>query len=1383
MGSKKAIEPLLGGALSPETFRAREVYRYYQPKHLAEPSNPSSLSNSDQKAIPVPAKSSNRDILGSFSDTALTAFAQLIAIRLAAQRAVVSLIDHENEYFLAESTSTLSHLTDDDPTKNAWLSISGVAVPRSESLCEQTLCLVPNEDTTAEMTPVFFVPDLRLDPKMSQMDCVKGPPHLRFYCGVPLTNKKGVNIGCVYVVDDRPRTGFNLEQAQFLSTMAATVMDHLENNRAKEDVVMVTRMSQALHAFIEGDGTMGGDWERLKRYNLPAGAGVGFHWESNKRDENGVQVKAMKGLRGTDSSTPSRSESGASTGQSPLQHTTNSQDARFNFNNSPWSSSSEVPQTPALHSVFEGIDEPVDAQDGGRDGQFSNDGFWNLLHGTFARASNLVREGMEVDGAVFFDAPFRFYQGRSTLEPDNRPLGTGETESSTESDDEGHVEARPGPRPYVINNHHHHTAERKTAAEVAAATGLKSDILGFSTGDSSSWNNQLTKLADSFSAIDQSLLTSLVRRYPKGALFVFDDNGPNFPPDSYSPDGSQATIISAEVVEKRARREGRKRVELRRLLAAFPGSRQIFFVPLYDSTSGCFIGSFAWSTSATRIFSIENHLSYLVAFGHSVMAEVSRLNTLSADHAKGDFISNVSHELRSPLHGILASVEFLADTKLDGFQRNLVETVDICGRTLLDTIEHVLDFSKIKKFGQDSKQPLGVASDLDISAVIEEVLEGIFAGFEFNGLSSQGLADMTKSQTRGLASARGAQRIQLSNQLRPGNSTDLLTVVLDMDFREVWKFPTVPGTWRRLTMNIFGNALKYTPTGFIKIRLEARDITPPHSIIEGKSIGRTMVTLTITDSGQGMSSDFMKTGLFMPFSQENPTAPGTGLGMSIVKQIVDLSGGSIDIRSELGKGTEVKLSLPLEDCITDPENPNTLKLSDPQEDHISAVRRRGRGRTVTIRGFDVAFEDSPLQLGALASLKASIEKYVTEWFGFKLSSTDEDPDILICDESAFQPSSVSQVKFRALLILCSNGARRDIYTSQLDGDQTIEFISKPCGPHRLSKALLNSFDAEDAMQTTSKSRVSETGPHSILSSNSSNQTTILSTDAGRSSRLIGNIQSSIGFSPTTNLNRPPSPVSSRLPFLHRTLEADSLRIESEKHPASEFVNPSPESFDTSSSSQTPNSSASQLESDPNTPIRKGDLVLPAPKVLLVEDNPINMMLLETYMKKNKWELEKAVNGLIAVEAFQRDPLGFDVVFMDVSMPVMNGYEATRLIRSTEAERRVAYDQQQQIQSPLLCPPSNSFPFYLPSTSNPASPSSFASIDLHLHTPKLQLNAPALIVALTGFSSRKDQELAFEAGVDIFMTKPVRFREVGKILDGWLETRRKDSNSKAVLVGS
>lgn len=195
-------------------------------------------------------------------------------------------------------------------------------------------------------------------------------------------------------------------------------------------------------------------------------------------------------------------------------------------------------------------------------------------------------------------------------------------------------------------------------------------------------------------------------------------------------------------------------------------------------------------------------------------------------------------------------------------------------------------------------------------------------------------------------------------------------------------------------------------------------------------------------------------------------------------------------------------------------------------------------------------------------------------------------------------------------------------------------------------------------------------------------------------------------------------------------------------------------------------------------------------MLLVEDNPVNMMLLATYMKKNKWEFEKATNGLLALQAFQKRPEGFDVIFMDVSMPIMTGYESTRHIRNVETERQLAYDQQNLIQTP--CDPSISstggFPFHARSSSssansNSTSPSAFSpsAIEQQLAAPKLKLNRPALIIALTGFSSQKDQEMAFEAGVDIFMTKPVRFREVGRILEGWMKTREvEQGKEKGVL---
>lgn len=123
-------------------------FRHYQPKTSPD------VSNFTDHVLQMP---NNLTTQQSFSDTALTAFTQLIALRLASQRAIVSLIDHENEYFLADSTSTLSLIDKDGSAQNAWLSISRAQVPRDKSLCEQTLRLVPIQNTTAESKEIYPV--------------------------------------------------------------------------------------------------------------------------------------------------------------------------------------------------------------------------------------------------------------------------------------------------------------------------------------------------------------------------------------------------------------------------------------------------------------------------------------------------------------------------------------------------------------------------------------------------------------------------------------------------------------------------------------------------------------------------------------------------------------------------------------------------------------------------------------------------------------------------------------------------------------------------------------------------------------------------------------------------------------------------------------------------------------------------------------------------------------------------------------------------------------------------------------------------------------------------------------------------------------------------
>ena len=90
-----------------------------------------------------------------------------------------------------------------------------------------------------------------------------------------------------------------------------------------------------------------------------------------------------------------------------------------------------------------------------------------------------------------------------------------------------------------------------------------------------------------------------------------------------------------------------------------------------------------------RVFTHEQELSYLSAFSNSVMAEVARLDTRLADSAKADFISSISHELRSPLHGILGMADLLKDTVIDTQQQSHIQTIENCGKTLLETINHV----------------------------------------------------------------------------------------------------------------------------------------------------------------------------------------------------------------------------------------------------------------------------------------------------------------------------------------------------------------------------------------------------------------------------------------------------------------------------------------------------------------------------------------------------------------------------------------------------------------------------------------------------------------------------------------------------------------------
>jgi signal transduction histidine kinase len=203
---------------------------------------------------------------------------------------------------------------------------------------------------------------------------------------------------------------------------------------------------------------------------------------------------------------------------------------------------------------------------------------------------------------------------------------------------------------------------------------------------------------------------------------------------------------------------------------------------------------------------------------------------------------------------------------------------------------------------------INLFADVDVSIVCEEVVEGVFAGHVFQNITAPSF-DMV-ADSRGKMSHPRKQIIRPSTMIDSDNPSHHpnVAVILDIDVQN-YHFTTQPGALRRVVMNLLGNALKYTVRGYVKIKLETMEMEDFRPVGSTESIPRACLVLTITDTGKGISSDFIRSKLFTPFAQENSLSSGTGLGLSIVRSIVALLEGDIAIKSEIGRGTGMSLLL------------------------------------------------------------------------------------------------------------------------------------------------------------------------------------------------------------------------------------------------------------------------------------------------------------------------------------------------------------------------------------------------------------------------------------------------------------------------------------------
>ncbi|TID23371.1 CheY-like superfamily [Venturia nashicola] len=1253
----------------------------------------------------------------SSHDVALTALAQLGALRLNAKRCMISLFDRTQQYVIAEATRTLSLRSDSVYEKDDQLWIGCAVLPKENGICTLVIDLPVNassDDPESENCGACIIPDLSKDTRFHDRAFVTGTPHARFYVGAPIKSPRGIHIGSYCILDDRPRHGISRTELFFLKDAADAVMVHLELTWAREERQRGERLIQGLGSFHEGMSTLRNQsipvaspglddridtlssWENRQSVSVGADGDISMLANTTATPTEALDMPALiESCQATILPSPLTEIRGAhlpvsdkSLLRQPANRGTSFESGRIDTHSS--TISNEAIYSHNLHLKDALLPTGVKS--------------------TFARAANVIRESVEVEGVIFFDA--------SAGSPGGLVHASKRMEDSSDASE------------YPLSTRIRTQAQERRARDQSTSS---SDVFAFSTPTLQSVRGDATP--DGFREVEERMIQRLLKRYPKGKVFLFRADGSVDPGDKDVQDiqieNIQRPIIGNRSLHLKAKVPLSRRDKAEFLLDIFPGARCIALTPLWDFTrERWFSLGIVWTRNPRRILNVESDLSYLTAFGNSIMAEISRLDSVAAKKAKADLLGSISHELRSPLHGILASVELLEDSSIVPFQASLINSIDICGRTLLDTIDHLLDYSKINHVSEHARHsrraarlvqrpkatgPLSVEqatqtssaiySDVDLGAITEEVIVAVSVGHEIKvpirstqSITSDGALDLESND-------------QLPNDTTPPlhprpkierrtSQFNHVTISIDISNSSDWKMCTEVGAWRRIVMNLYGNSLKYCEQGFINVTLRSE----PMESKDG--LRRSMTILNVTDSGKGMSEEYLRNKLFKPFAQENPLAPGTGLGLSIIRQIILLLGGDIIVRSLQDVGTDILVRIPMVH--------SQQSFGDrpaPLLDEILMVREKTRGLAVCLLGMpEYPTSEGKLKLETGIDLglwdhksnlmRSTLESLCTNWFGMEVAGAQR-KDIYLIGESSHNFADITSGQLLnkledelkeptgdnvlQVIVLCKTvfSATNLQRTFRSQGRQAVVFISQPCGPRKLAKALMLVLEKRADILS---GKPDEDGPRNTAEANRQRDSLIIDNDY-ESIFPVEPIRSTVLHfdHDQTSTSQPVIPEAQ--PHLQTTTKTHHLEQES--------------------------ATLSQLSTATGAHSFE--------PFLLVDDNPINLQVLSMYCKKNRYAFATASDGLEAYDAFQTASPPFKTVFMDVSMPVMDGLTSTRNIRTFEHENKLT---------------------------------------------------PCSIIVLTGLGSASVQQEAYSSGANLLLVKPVRLKEIQRVLAEIAEEKSK-----------